>query len=1809
MLFIILFGFGAAAPGQGAEPGWKGLPGHVPGAVARLTAKGRWPATNRLALAIGLPLRNEAELNELLRQLYDPGSTNYHKFLLPQEFTARFGPTEADYAAVRKFAEANGFRITGTHGNRLVLDVQARSGDAENAFHVTLRTYRHPAEARDFFAPDVEPSVPTNLPVADVWGLSDYGVARPMSHKIDPLKIRPLGGSGPSGYYAGNDFRNAYVPGTTLDGAGQSVGLLEFSDYFPTDITSYENTIGLTNYVPLNNVVLPGGAPSTANNSEVALDIEVAIAMAPALSQVIVYEIKSVSPSTILSRMANDNLAKQLSSSWTWSGGPSTTVDSAFKQMATQGQSYFQASGDSDAYTGTQVLGNSSQTDAPVDSTNITAVGGTTLSMNGSGVSWLSETVWNYHSYGGIYANEGSGGGISTYYKIPYWQSGLNTNANQGSAVWRNVPDVALTADGIYVAYNNGSSGGFAGTSCAAPLWAGFCALANQFSMATNGTTLGFMNPTLYTIGKSSCYPNCFHDITTGNNTGTNTAGLFNAVSGYDLCTGLGAPNGTNLINALLWPPPSFTSQPASKVVTNGVSVTFSGTASSTTALNYGWLFNGTNLPNGGNISGTTSNVLTITSAVTNNSGNYQLVASNHTGSVTSSVAVLNVGFAPVVGTSPVSQTNLAGSNVVFTTTVTGSAPLAYQWLKGGTNISGATSNVLTLTAVVITNSGNYSLKATNIFGVVTSSVATLTVVLPPSFTGSVTNRTIECGKNTNAFAVTAAGTAPLSIQWSLDGGPVTGATNASLSLTNLHPPNHTVSVVVTNLYGSATSNAVLTVNDTLGPVIALNGNSRMTNELGTAFTDPGATATDLCAGPVPVTTNGIVNIAAVGTNTLTYTATDGSGNTNTAPRTVVVRDTTPPMISWSFTNLILAANSNCAAATPNVTGTNNILATDLSGALTITQNPTNNAGLTLGTNATVITVADASGNKSYSTNRIVVRDQTPPLIVQSGFNPMTNELGSAFVDPGLTASDACSGVALVTTNGTVNVNVVGTNTLTYTAVDGSGNTNTATRTVIVRDTTPPTILWSFTNLVLAADTNCSAAMPDVTGTNYILATDLSSPLTASQNPTNTAVLAYGTNLVVITVMDAFGNGAFSTNRIIVRDETPPNITIIGGNPLYAELGGSFTDPGATANESCGGAVPVSVSGSVNTGAVGTNTLTYIADSGYGNTNTATRTVIVRDTTPPTILWSFTNLVQAADTNCNAVIPDLTGTNYILATDLSGALTILQSPTNTSVLPVGTNFAVVIVRDGSGNTAYSTNVIIVRDETLPIITIFGGNPLYAELGGSFTDPGATANESCGGVVPVSVSGSVNTGVLGTNTLTYIADSGYGNTNTATRTVIVRDTTPPTILWSFTNLVLAADTNCSATIPDLTGTNYILATDLSGPLVISQNPTNTAVLSFGTNFVVVLVQDGSGNAAFSTNAIVVRDQTPPVIYEQPQSQTNTAGEAASFGAAASACTPINWQWYFNNAALTGQTNSALTLSNINLAAAGEYFAVATASGGSSTSSIAPLTVNLLASSVALAASENPSGFKDGLNFTGWVTPSNATGSIQFFTNGMAFDSAALAAGTAVSTNLASLPRGTNQISTVYSGDLMFLPATNTLEQVVTNHPPAAVPASFTNTPSFTLAIVITNLAEKWSDVDGDTVTLADFSGSTNGITLTNTGSALVYFNSNNVADQFTCTITDGWGGTNFQTISITPAPPPDPTPLITGVVAAGNGSVTLSLGGAPGSTYILESTADLFLPGGWLPVATNTLDGSGVWLFNDTQATNFIQRFYRLKLAQ
>lgn len=576
---VVVLPFTTNAQGAGGQL----LREQVPAAIARfhLQPLHPLPATNRLDLAIGLPLRNQDALNKLLAEIYDPGSTNYHHYLTPEQFAAQFGPTEEDYQSLIHFAKTNGLTVTATYPNRALLDVSGSVATIEKVFHVTLNVYQHPSENRTFYAPNTEPSINFSVPILHVSGLDNYSLPRPAAFKKNPLNNQPAGvspaagGSGDGNSFWGNDFRAAYAPRVTLDGTGQIVGLLEFDGFYSNDIATYETRAGIPPVPIFTNLIggfngLPTGDATRA--LEVSMDIELVISMATNLAGVVVFE---AAPDVnnfykILDSMASSNQIKQFSSSWFPGSTSDPIADQYFARMVIQGQSFFQASGDGDAWVNPILV--------PAASPYITSVGGTTLTMNGSGASYASETVWNlgYNDntqWAAINGNgySGSGGGVSTIYTIPYWQTNVSMASNAGSTVRRNIPDVAMTADNIYVVYNNGSiytDGG--GTSAAAPLWAGFTALVNQRAANLDEPAVGFLNPAIYAIGTSNAnYASIFHDITNGNNTNSSSPNLYYAVPGYDLCTGWGTPNGQNLINALV-PPDALAIVPANGFVAAG---------------------------------------------------------------------------------------------------------------------------------------------------------------------------------------------------------------------------------------------------------------------------------------------------------------------------------------------------------------------------------------------------------------------------------------------------------------------------------------------------------------------------------------------------------------------------------------------------------------------------------------------------------------------------------------------------------------------------------------------------------------------------------------------------------------------------------------------------------------------------------------------------------------------------------------------------------------------------------------------------------------------------------------------------------------------------------------------------------------------------------------------------------------------------------------------------------------------------------------------------------------------------------------
>jgi subtilase family serine protease len=220
---------------------------HLREAVLNGEAKlvGQLPATQIMHFDVVLALRHQPELENFLQELYDPSSPSYRRFVTVPEFTARFGPSQENYDAAIAFAETSGFTVVG--GSRDAFDVQLKGtvANVEKAFHVTLGVYQHPTQNRTFFAPDREPTVDLPFQLWHISGLDNYSIPRPQFVRRN-FKVKPNAttGSCPEESFCGSDMRAAYYEKTSLTGAGQNIGLLEFAGFDIADVNTYYHNAG-----------------------------------------------------------------------------------------------------------------------------------------------------------------------------------------------------------------------------------------------------------------------------------------------------------------------------------------------------------------------------------------------------------------------------------------------------------------------------------------------------------------------------------------------------------------------------------------------------------------------------------------------------------------------------------------------------------------------------------------------------------------------------------------------------------------------------------------------------------------------------------------------------------------------------------------------------------------------------------------------------------------------------------------------------------------------------------------------------------------------------------------------------------------------------------------------------------------------------------------------------------------------------------------------------------------------------------------------------------------------------------------------------------------------------------------------------------------------------------------------------------------------------------------------------------------------------------------------------------------------------
>jgi kumamolisin len=457
-----------------------------------------------------------------------------------EEWVGQHGAEPADIEAVERFASAHGLTVTEVDSARRAIRLEGTLNDVAAAFGAQLEgRYDAGDGAPGYRARSGTLTVPSELggAITGVFGIDD----RPQS--APHLRIVAASGVAGAISYTPVQVAQAYAFPTGVDGSGETVGIIELGGGFQSsDLSTYFSGLGLSTptvtAVPVDTGSNQPGKDEDADG-EVMLDIEVIGAVANG-AKIAVYFAPNTDQGFIdaVTTAVHDttNAPSVISISWggpedSWTAQARTQMDQAFIDAGGLGITVTVAAGDNGSTDGD--TDGKQHVDFPASATHALGCGGTSLRASGATIS--SEVVW-----GGT-ANDGAtGGGVSIEFPLPSYQANAKVpdNVDTGQP-GRGVPDVAADADPDtgYQTLVDGSEQVVGGTSAVAPLWAGLVALLNQ----SLGAPLGFANPRLYDLLGTTA----FHDITSGSN------GAYSAGPGWDACSGLGSPDGTQLASGL----------------------------------------------------------------------------------------------------------------------------------------------------------------------------------------------------------------------------------------------------------------------------------------------------------------------------------------------------------------------------------------------------------------------------------------------------------------------------------------------------------------------------------------------------------------------------------------------------------------------------------------------------------------------------------------------------------------------------------------------------------------------------------------------------------------------------------------------------------------------------------------------------------------------------------------------------------------------------------------------------------------------------------------------------------------------------------------------------------------------------------------------------------------------------------------------------------------------------------------------------------------------------------------------------------
>ena len=544
------------------------LEGNHPDEAAGIVGAAAVPASQPLAMRLTLALRNSAELARLLAAQQDPASPEYHRWLTPDEFTSRFGPTGADLARVTAWLRKRGFTVNSADASSREVSFTGTVAQAQDAFAVKISA----TADRRLYSNTTDPVVPADLaPVIEsIRGLDNLLHSKASVHRMSqryPDASSPLSEIGGATAFGPPDIYTFYdetgLLGSNIDGATSGcIGVVEDSDIDKPAADAFNAQFGLPALTGANfNTELVDGSNPGQNSDEdeTMLDVNYSHTTAPG-SSIRIYlgdGASAVLDGIVGAVTDKSNPCSAVSISFGFCGGSKAfykSVNNLFVQAAAQGQSIFVATGDEgaaglviDKQNDTCANGTTKNVNELAASPNVTAVGGTEFTpdySDGNDVGSVAESVWNDD-------DGAAGGGESKYFKKPKFQKGLIKKDKK-----RDLPDISFGASpsspGFFYGGRNGEgdpavSCCLGGTSVGAPSWAGISQLISQM----NGGAIGNLNQRMYELGRENDTTTGIRDVTTGNTDFNGVTGA-SAGPGYDKASGWGTVDIDQFVAAYL---------------------------------------------------------------------------------------------------------------------------------------------------------------------------------------------------------------------------------------------------------------------------------------------------------------------------------------------------------------------------------------------------------------------------------------------------------------------------------------------------------------------------------------------------------------------------------------------------------------------------------------------------------------------------------------------------------------------------------------------------------------------------------------------------------------------------------------------------------------------------------------------------------------------------------------------------------------------------------------------------------------------------------------------------------------------------------------------------------------------------------------------------------------------------------------------------------------------------------------------------------------------------------------------------------